>query len=94
VVLVIAHRGAPRLARENTVESFSAAVAAGAGAIELDVRRTADDHLVVHHDALLEDGGRSSRARATGFAVNTWTTNDADRATELAAWLIDGFWLS
>jgi glycerophosphoryl diester phosphodiesterase len=56
VVLVIGHRGAPRLARENTVESFAAAVAAGAGAIELDVRRTADDHLVVHHDAHLEDG--------------------------------------
>jgi glycerophosphoryl diester phosphodiesterase len=56
VVLVIAHRGAPRLARENTVESFAAAVAAGAGAIELDVRRTTDDHLVVHHDALLQDG--------------------------------------
>jgi glycerophosphoryl diester phosphodiesterase len=56
VVLVIAHRGAPRLARENTVESFRAAVATGAGGIELDVRRAADGTLVVHHDAVLEDG--------------------------------------
>jgi glycerophosphoryl diester phosphodiesterase len=56
VVLVIAHRGAPRLARENTVESFTAAVATGAGAVELDVRRTSDGSLVVHHDALLDDG--------------------------------------
>jgi glycerophosphoryl diester phosphodiesterase len=56
VVLVIAHRGAPRLARENTVEAFTAAIATGAGAIELDVRRTADGYLVVHHDALLDDG--------------------------------------
>ena len=56
MVLVIGHRGAPRLARENTLESFAAAIAAGAGAIELDVRRTADDFLVVHHDALLDDG--------------------------------------
>jgi glycerophosphoryl diester phosphodiesterase len=56
MVLVIAHRGAPRVARENTVESFAAAIATGAGAIELDVRRTADDFLVVHHDALLDDG--------------------------------------
>jgi glycerophosphoryl diester phosphodiesterase len=56
VVLVIAHRGAPRQARENTVESFRAALAAGAGAIELDVRRTADAALVVHHDPALGDG--------------------------------------
>ncbi len=56
MVLVIAHRGAPRLARENTVEAFTAAIATGAGAIELDVRRTADGSLVVHHDALLDDG--------------------------------------
>jgi glycerophosphoryl diester phosphodiesterase len=27
---------------------------------------------------------------AAGLAVNTWTTNDVDRATELAAWGIDG----
>jgi glycerophosphoryl diester phosphodiesterase len=56
VVLVIAHRGAPRLARENTVEAFAAAIAAGAGGVELDVRRTADGALVVHHDAVLDDG--------------------------------------
>jgi glycerophosphoryl diester phosphodiesterase len=56
VVLVIGHRGAPRRARENTVESFRAAIQAGAGAIELDARRTADAALVVHHDPLLADG--------------------------------------
>ena len=44
------------LARENTVESFRAAFATGAGGIELDVRRSADGALVVHHDAVLEDG--------------------------------------
>lgn len=43
--LVIGHRGAPVLAPENTLESFIAAVAAGADAIELDVGRD----LVVSH---------------------------------------------
>jgi glycerophosphoryl diester phosphodiesterase len=56
VVLVIGHRGAPRLARENTVESFAAAISTGAGGIELDVRRTVDGALVVHHDPVLDDG--------------------------------------
>ena len=36
---------------ENTIEAFDAAIAAGVNAIELDVRRTADGVLVVHHDA-------------------------------------------
>lgn len=49
---VLAHRGfhvgaAPY---ENTVEAFRNAAAAGADFIELDVRRTRDGVLVVHHD--------------------------------------------
>lgn len=51
VTSVIAHRGAPRLARENTIEAFTAAVSVGAAGIELDARRTGDGLLVVHHDA-------------------------------------------
>jgi glycerophosphoryl diester phosphodiesterase len=56
ITKVIGHRGAPRQARENTVDAFVAARAAGADMVELDVRRTADDALVVHHDAVLRDG--------------------------------------
>ena len=54
--LVIAHRGMPRQARENTVASFALALAAGADGIELDVHATADGVVVVHHDATLETG--------------------------------------
>lgn len=52
---VIAHRGASRAARENTVEAFRLARRMGADLVELDVRRSADDVLVVHHDATLAD---------------------------------------
>lgn len=54
---IIAHRGASKAHRENTVAAFAAAGPLGAEAIELDVRRTADGALVVHHDAALGDGG-------------------------------------
>ncbi len=54
--LVIAHRGASRAHPENTVEAFAAAGPLGADAIELDARRTADDAVVVLHDATLPDG--------------------------------------
>lgn len=53
---VIGHRGAPHVAAENTVASFHAAARIGADGVELDVRRTADGRLAVHHDAHLADG--------------------------------------
>ena len=54
---VIAHRGASHALRENTVAAFHEAFARGADAAELDVRRTADATLVVHHDAVIPDVG-------------------------------------
>ncbi len=56
--LVIGHRGAPRVATENTVAAFRAAADLGADGVELDVRRTADGRLALHHDAHLL-GGRA-----------------------------------
>ncbi|MBV8446274.1 MAG: glycerophosphodiester phosphodiesterase [Candidatus Dormibacteraeota bacterium] len=49
--LVIAHRGASSTHPENTLAAFEAAIVAGADCVELDVRRTADGRLVVHHPA-------------------------------------------
>ena len=48
--LVVAHRGAVRSAPENTMPAFRNALKAGADAIELDVRLTKDEQLVVFHD--------------------------------------------
>jgi glycerophosphoryl diester phosphodiesterase len=56
VTKVIAHRGASRVERENTLEAFRAARRLGADMVELDVRLTADGGLAVHHDAVLPDG--------------------------------------
>lgn len=49
--LVIAHRGASADAPENSLAAFEAAIAQRADIVELDVRRTADSQLVVHHSA-------------------------------------------
>ena len=53
---VIAHRGASRAFPENTVAAFRGAHEMGADMVELDVRRTADGQLAIHHDAHLPDG--------------------------------------
>jgi glycerophosphoryl diester phosphodiesterase len=55
---VIAHRGASAVEPENTVAAFRRAAVMGADMVELDVRRSADGALVVHHDARLP-GGRA-----------------------------------
>lgn len=56
-ILVIAHRGASGAKPENTVEAFVEARRLGADMVELDVRRTADGALVVHHDAAIAGVG-------------------------------------
>ncbi|MHB2017235.1 MAG: glycerophosphodiester phosphodiesterase [Candidatus Xenobia bacterium] len=51
--IVIAHRGASGAAPENTLAAFRKALGSGARMIELDVRLSADDRLMVIHDSLL-----------------------------------------
>lgn len=57
---VIGHRGSGKSStggqRENTIDSYLAAVSVGASWVEVDVRRTADDQLVVHHNPTTSDG--------------------------------------
>lgn len=57
---ILAHRGAhdpehPGI-RENTLHAFEVATGLGIDGVELDVRRSSDRHLVVHHDPALPDG--------------------------------------
>lgn len=47
---VVAHRGASSTYPENTLEAFRGALDAGADAVELDVRLTADGVPVIMHD--------------------------------------------
>ncbi len=52
---IYAHRGAHSLERENTLGAFGAAAALGVDGVELDVRRTLDGVLVIHHDPSIEE---------------------------------------
>ncbi len=55
--LVLGHRGASHARSENTLAAFAKARELGADGVELDVRRTADGVLVVHHDPAVADFG-------------------------------------
>jgi glycerophosphoryl diester phosphodiesterase len=52
--LKFGHRGTPVYEPENTIPSFQRAISDGCNAIELDVYRTTDGHLIVFHDDTLE----------------------------------------
>ncbi len=53
-VLIIGHRGAAGHT-ENTIPAFESALEQGAKAIEMDVRQTGDDLLVVAHPSVIND---------------------------------------
>ena len=47
---VVGHRGAPRRARENTIDSFDWAESLGVDAVEFDLRQTREGEAVLYHD--------------------------------------------
>lgn len=65
---VVAHRGARLVEPENTPAAFAAAAAQGAHGVELDVRRSADGVLMVHHDATIAGVGPIVEHRAEELA--------------------------
>lgn len=69
-----AHRGAPgHGVGENTFEAFRKAIAAGATAIETDVRRTKDNKLILLHDSGV---GRTTNCRGP---IPIWTRAQLDK---------------
>lgn len=52
--LIFAHRGACKVAPENTLPAFQAALALGADGVELDVQYSSDGKIVVMHNPTLE----------------------------------------
>jgi glycerophosphoryl diester phosphodiesterase len=67
---VIAHRGYSSRYPENSLESFDAAVAAGADYVETDVRMTSDGVLVCSHDPDLKRiAGRETKIADTSIDV-------------------------
>lgn len=76
---IVAHRGFSAAAPENTVSAFRLAWESGTGACELDLHLTADQQIVVMHDA--------DTKRTTGIAKRISESNLADlRSLEAGAW--------
>jgi glycerophosphoryl diester phosphodiesterase len=63
--LVIAHRGGRSLGPEGTLYTFRKAVELGVDVLEMDVRSTADGHLIILHDDRVD-----RTTNATGLVEN------------------------
>jgi glycerophosphoryl diester phosphodiesterase len=71
---LIAHRGASRERRENTLPAFERALELGADGIELDTHVTRDGTVVVHHDAVPH--WETPSARLAGQPFSALATSD------------------
>jgi glycerophosphoryl diester phosphodiesterase len=74
VVQISAHKGGSERARPQTYEAYQDALTSGAEYAEFDIRRTADDVLVIHHDATaggtrLADVGYQELCDRAGYPV-------------------------
>ncbi|MGC8781706.1 MAG: glycerophosphodiester phosphodiesterase, partial [Anaerolineae bacterium] len=76
--LIFAHRGACRVAPENTLPAFLAAMDLGADGVELDVQYSSDGKLMVIHNPSLE-------ATTNGTGRVTAHTFDELRALDAGA---------
>jgi glycerophosphoryl diester phosphodiesterase len=77
MVEVLAHRGASKAARMNTIEAFRLAASMGSDAVELDVRRTSDGVLVIHHDPYVAGGVPIADLRAANLPTYIPRLHDA-----------------
>lgn len=81
---IIGHRGAAGYAPENTLEGIQTAADMGIAWVELDVKLTKDQVLILFHDETLERTTNGSGAVAE-------TTYDDIRQLEAGSWFSDSF---
>lgn len=82
--LVMAHRGGAGLWPENTLYAFERAVAMKADVLEMDMRATADNQLVVIHDSTVD------RTTEGSGPVSAWTLRELKRLDAGYRWSPDG----
>ena len=71
---IVGHRGAPRRARENTLDSLDFAESFGVDAVEFDVRQTRDGEAVLFHDEDILLGTQR-------IPVRSFTSREIERLT-------------
>jgi glycerophosphoryl diester phosphodiesterase len=81
---IIGHRGAAKAAPENTLEGMREAKRQGAAWVEFDAKLTADNHIILLHDDLVDrtTNGKGAAAQMTFAEI---------RALDAGSWLAPAF---
>jgi glycerophosphoryl diester phosphodiesterase len=84
-MLRVGHRGARAYAPENTLTSFKKALEIGVDAVELDVRKTKDNQLIVIHDADVKrtTNGEGSVSELTIAQVKSFSAEGEEKIPTL-----------
>ena len=84
-MLKIGHRGARAYEPENTLRSFKKALELGVDAVELDVRQTKDNEIVVIHDPDVErtTNGKGLVADLTSNQIKSFVTEKGEKIPTL-----------
>ena len=84
-MLKIGHRGAKAYEPENTLRSFRKALEIGVDAVELDVRKTKDNQLVVIHDADIKrtTNGKGLVSNLTLAQIKSFSTDKNEKIPTL-----------
>jgi glycerophosphoryl diester phosphodiesterase len=84
-MLLVGHRGAKAYAPENTLTNFRKAIEIGVDAIELDVRKTKDGHLMVIHDADVKrtTNGKGLVSELTLEQIKSFNAGEGDKIPTL-----------
>lgn len=95
--LILGHRGSPREAPENTLQSFGKALLAGADGVELDVQPSGDGVAVITHDDSLERvwGIRREVSHLAWKAIEQLTEAQVPSFEQIAGWAAaTGAWVN
>ena len=82
---IIAHKGASGLVPENTMASFKKAIEFGVDQIELDVRHTKDEEIIVFHDQRLDRVTRDSLGNPVTGNTHDYTLEEL-KEFEVGSW--------
>ncbi|MDE0471146.1 MAG: glycerophosphodiester phosphodiesterase family protein [Ekhidna sp.] len=73
---IIAHKGASGLAPENTMAAFKKALELNVDQIEMDVRHTADEEIIIFHDQTLDRTARDTLGNKLTGDVHNYTLKE------------------
>ncbi len=82
---IIAHKGASGLVPENTMIAFKKALELGVDQIELDVRNTKDEQIIVFHDQELSRIARDTLGQPITGGVHDYTLEEI-RQVDVGSW--------